>query len=112
MSGTSIVSEWHFVSFRILLSVCPTAFFHVLCNDKYPHVRPRSRDLWMIAKGMLCPQWVAQTEPIWTEANCTEANGQMEGSSSLDDYTMGRRSPCCIYCVTSLSECEGSCLGA
>jgi len=62
---------------------------------------------------MLCLQWAAQTEPIWPEtiqmetiwmetiwmetiwmeANCMEANGQMEGSSSSDDYTMGCRSP-------------------
>ena len=66
----------------------------------------------MIAKGTLCPWGVAWKETIQMEANCTEANGQTEGSSSLDDYTMGHRSPCCIYCVTSLSECEGSCPGA
>ena len=41
-----------------------------------------------------------------------EANGQTEGKTpSDDDDIMGHRSPFCIYCVMSSSECEGSCLG-
>jgi len=37
----------------------------------------------MIAKGMLCLWWSAQTEAIWMEAN-----GQMEGKTPSDEDTM------------------------
>src|SRR5882724_10598719 len=110
MCGTSIVSEWHSVSFRILLSVSSTAssmFLSAVISATGWAEVARS-----MAKGTLCQQWVARMEPIQMEAIHMEANGQMEGSTSLDEYTMGRRSPCCIYCVMSSSECKGSCPGA
>ena len=55
--------------------------------------------------------WLRWNQSRWNQSGRKQKNGQTEGSTSLDEYTMGRRSPCCIYCVTSLSECEGSCPG-
>src|SRR5882724_9425838 len=89
-------------------SYCPSLPPHLPCSlhSNKCHRLGRSRDPWTIAKGTLCPRWAAQMEPIRMEAN-----GQTEDSTSSDEYTMDRRSPCCIYCVMSSSECEGSCLG-
>ena len=110
MSGTSIVSKWHSVSFRILLSVTSTAFSTF--SDKC-HRSGWGREIcgWQpracfVCSGQLGWNQFRQKQSRWKQS-VQKQNGQTEGSTSLDKYTMGHWSPCCIYCVMSLSEVWG-----
>ena len=60
------------------------------------------------AENVFVCGWSAWTEAIWMEAKWMDG-----GKTATDesDNATGCRRPCYIYCVTSSSECEGSCLG-
>ena len=102
---------WHLYCLRVALCLSlPPHFPCSLRSDKCHRSgqgceicgrHPRAR--------FVCSGQLGWNQSRWKQI---EANGQTEGSTSSDDYTMGHRSPCCIYCVTSSSKCEGSCPGA
>src|SRR5882724_10026764 len=99
MSGTSIVSEWHFVSY------CPSLPPHFPCSlhsDKCHRsgrgceICGRQPRACFVHGGQL--GW---NQSGWKQSGQKQSvrkqNRQMEGSTSSDEYTMDCRSPCCIY---------------
>src|SRR5882724_7821219 len=101
MSGTSIVSRWHLVSFRVPI-VC--LFCHIL------HISSTviSATVWAevakfvddshasqgSAEGMLC-LWVVSLDG--SNLDRSKMDGWMQTMMDENEDVIGHREPCCIY---------------